>query len=76
MKERPAGAADEKLRLDLSVRGGLLPVIARDDGQSVSFVGETGVAALTYGGLKAWDATGRALPEWIVFSWKWTSGKT
>lgn len=41
-------------------------MIARDDGQSVSFVGETGVAALTYGGLKAWDATGRALPVRFV----------
>ena len=53
MKERP-GDAGETVRLSLRVRGGLAPVSSE---RSVSF----GDGMLTYGGLKAWDATGRVL---------------
>lgn len=59
IQERPTGAADESLRLELAVRGGLKPGLA-SSGSSVSFADESGVA-LTYGGLKAWDASGRDL---------------
>ncbi|MCB1205831.1 MAG: FG-GAP repeat protein, partial [Verrucomicrobiae bacterium] len=48
------------LHLDLAVRGGLRPVVS-GEGLGVNFVSENDAAALTYGGLKAWDATGRLL---------------
>lgn len=66
LNERPVGDGDGKIRLYLVVRGGLLPVIADDGGKSLGFLGEDGVVALTYGGLKAWDATGRDLPTRFV----------
>jgi trimeric autotransporter adhesin len=59
--ERPTGATDAKLRLDFGVRGGLESSV-RSDGRSVAFSDETGEVALNYGGLKAWDASGRDLP--------------
>ncbi len=60
VKERPvAGAGDGGvLRLELAVRGGLRPVVSAG---SVAFADAGGAAVLTYGGLKAWDAEGRAL---------------
>lgn len=58
--ERPAGGAQQKLRLDLAVRGGLSPAVAAD-GLSVAFLDRTGETVLAYGGLKAWDARGRDL---------------
>ena len=58
--ERPAGSGEEILHLDLAVRGGLRPVVS-GEGLGVNFVSENDAAALTYGGLKAWDATGRLL---------------
>ncbi|MGI9245048.1 MAG: choice-of-anchor D domain-containing protein [Verrucomicrobiales bacterium] len=47
------------LLLTFTLRGMLEPTIARD-GRSVSFSSDH-LHALTYGGLKAWDATGRML---------------
>ena len=62
LSERPTGAGDdETLRLDLAVRGDLRPAVGAEGG-SVNFVSNEGATALTYGGLKAWDATGRPLP--------------
>jgi hypothetical protein len=51
----PAGGVP---RLELKVRGGLIPRISKD-GHSVTFQTHAGVAALVYGGLKAWDAQGK-----------------
>lgn len=62
LRERPAGAAEEGgLRLELAVRGGLRPEVSAD-GLSVGFADGSGGGVLDYGGLKAWDAEGRALP--------------
>ena len=55
---RPAGSGDEPLRLELSVRGGLSPRVS-SGGEAVAFLNDDGGVALTYGGLKAWDADGR-----------------
>ncbi len=60
--ERPAGAAvGGPLRVELAIRGGLRAEVA-PDGASVSYRQGAGVPALTYSGLKAWDADGRNLP--------------
>jgi hypothetical protein len=67
LSERPAGAANEVLRLDLAVRGDLRPVVD-SEGSGVNFVEKDGVTALTYGGLKAWDTTGRSLTTRFVSS--------
>lgn len=48
------------IRLELKVRGGLRPEVA-DEGTRVAFLDEAGGAALTYGGLKAWDADGKTV---------------
>ncbi|MDB6071992.1 MAG: choice-of-anchor domain, partial [Verrucomicrobiales bacterium] len=45
------------VRLDFKVRGGLRPQVSPDGG-SLGFQNASGGAALTYGGLKAWDADG------------------
>jgi len=60
LSERPGGAVEEMLSLDFSVRGGLRPEVT-GRGLAVRFVDDSGAAALSYGGLKAWDAEGRAL---------------
>lgn len=60
---RPAGQPPGALRLELHVRGGLL---ARGGGESVRFENATGAVMLEYGGLKAWDATGRVLPARLI----------
>jgi hypothetical protein len=49
------------LTFDLIVRGTLKPQVA-NDGQGVSFTDDNGNAMVTYGGLKVWDADGKALP--------------
>lgn len=59
ISERPAGSRTEPLRLELAVRGGLKPQV-NTSGLGVAFADANGIA-LTYGGLKAWDATGRDL---------------
>ena len=55
-----AGVAGS-IRLQLDVRGGLRPQVSKE-GDSVAFLNETGGTALTYGGLKAWDANGETVP--------------
>jgi len=53
------------LSLTLTVRGGLTPQL--DHGSSgLTFFDQQGMATLTYGGLKAWDAEGRALEARFV----------
>jgi hypothetical protein len=58
LRQRPEASGDAPLRLELAVRGGLRPVVSAD---SVAFADASGATVLTYGGLKAWDATGRQL---------------
>jgi len=65
-RERPAGSEQDRLTLELAVRGGLEPQV-NASGLGVSFADESGIA-LTYGGLKAWDATGRDLAVRFVQS--------
>ena len=59
VRQQPAGRGDT-LELNLAVRGGLEPRV-RDGGRAVTFVDAEGRTAVTYSGLKAWDADGRAL---------------
>jgi uncharacterized repeat protein (TIGR02543 family) len=61
LSKRPerAGIAGP-VRLDLTVRGGLRPQVS-PEGASVAFLNESGGTALTYGGLKAWDADGKTV---------------
>ena len=61
IRRRP-GRADPAapLQLHLSTRGSVRPQVS-DGGDSVSFQQESGDKALSYGGLKAWDADGRKL---------------
>jgi len=49
------------LTFDLAVRG-TLRAEAASDGQGARFTDEKGIAVVTYGGLKVWDADGKALP--------------
>jgi uncharacterized repeat protein (TIGR01451 family) len=56
---RPNGKG-EQLRFELALRGGLDPQIDAD-GRGVRFVDAAGAAALTYKGLKVWDARGTVL---------------
>jgi hypothetical protein len=64
--KRPERAgASGPLRLNLTVRGGLRPQVS-PEGASVAFLSESGSAALTYGGLKAWDADGKTVPVHFV----------
>lgn len=56
---RPAGTGDQ-LRFELAVRGGLSPQID-SGGRDVRFVDDSGSTALTYSGLKVWDADGKML---------------
>lgn len=59
---RPEGAAaGGPLGIDLALRGTLKAQVS-GDGQSVRFVDGQGGVALSYGGLKAWDAEGKTLP--------------
>lgn len=60
--ERPEGAgARAPLRLEFSVRGGLHPGVDHA-GTTVRYVSADLVNRLTYSGLQAWDARGRAVP--------------
>lgn len=60
IRERPKGKGD-RLRLTLSVRGGLRPAVDAA-GQQAAFTGRDGSAVLTYSKLLAWDANGKHLP--------------
>jgi hypothetical protein len=51
--------------LELSVRGNLRPKVS-EKGDCVAFVNESGAAALTYGGLRAWDAEGKTVDARFV----------
>jgi uncharacterized repeat protein (TIGR02543 family) len=53
------------VRLDISVRGGLRPQVSTE-GTCVAFLNESGGTALTYGGLKAWDADGKSVRSRFV----------
>jgi hypothetical protein len=55
------GVAEHRaLTLTLKIRGDLSPRISKDH-RSIAFQTTAGTAALTYGGLRAWDAAGRTL---------------
>jgi hypothetical protein len=56
-----APGPSEPLTLTLDVRGNLTPRIS-SDATGVSFHTTSGASALTYDGLKAWDADGKILP--------------
>jgi uncharacterized repeat protein (TIGR02543 family) len=66
LTQRPERAGPSgPVRLDLTVRGGLRPQVS-PEGASVAFLNESGGAALTYGGLKAWDADGKTVQARFV----------
>ena len=61
LARRPTHAGmDGPIRLQLALRGSLRPQVSAE-GASVAFVSESGGTALTYGGLKAWDADGKTV---------------
>jgi hypothetical protein len=61
LARRPEHAGlDGPIRLQLAVRGSLRPRVSAE-GASVAFLSEAGGTALTYGGLKAWDADGKTV---------------
>jgi hypothetical protein len=57
---RPSGAA-APLTVELSIRGGLQPVVS-PDGRDVAFTDAQGVTALNYNGLTVLDAAGKTVP--------------
>ncbi|MFW5927417.1 MAG: FG-GAP repeat protein, partial [Wenzhouxiangella sp.] len=57
---RPPAGSGERLRFELDVTGELAPAVA-DNARNVAFVDGQGNTALTYNGLKVWDADGRML---------------
>gem|GEM_PF-1688725 len=62
LHQRPAGATGP-VRVQLALTTAL-HATATPDGQAIRFApAGGGVAALRYGGLRAWDATGRVLPS-------------
>ena len=56
---RPSGAS-APLTVDLSIRGGLQPVVS-PDGRSVAFIDAHGGTALNYNGLTVFDAAGKTV---------------
>ena len=61
IRQRPERAdPSAPLQLHLATRGDVRPEVAAS-GDSVSFLQESGGRALSYGGLKAWDAEGKKL---------------
>lgn len=61
IRQRPERADPAApLQLQLSTRGSVRPQVSAS-GDSVSFLQDSGGGALTYGGLKAWDADGQKL---------------
>lgn len=61
VQQRPAGAG--LLRFTLAVRGGLQPRVQGN--RDVRFADAQGATALTYSGLKVFDAAGAVLPAWF-----------
>ncbi len=59
LHQQPAGHGDT-LEMNMAVRGGLEPRV-RDSGRAVAFVDAEGWPAVTYAGLKAWDADGKVV---------------
>lgn len=59
MERKPEGSGDT-LRLELALRGNTGTVMGAD-GETVKFMSPGGARVLRYGGLKAWDASGREL---------------
>ncbi|MBL8693946.1 MAG: FG-GAP repeat protein [Planctomycetes bacterium] len=53
-------SANEPLTVDLSIRGGLRPVVS-PDGRNVTFTDAQGSTALNYNGLTVFDAAGRTV---------------
>lgn len=51
----------DSLTFEIAVRGNLKAVLAAD-GQTVEFMNAAGIRVLTYGGLHAYDASGKTLP--------------
>jgi trimeric autotransporter adhesin len=66
LKERPVGK-DSAVVLTLATQGNLTPEVQKN-GRSVSLIDDTGITRLTYGGLYAYDSTGRSLP--VTFGMK------
>lgn len=64
---KPPQGNDSQLWLEFAVRGEL-QAQSGPDHRSVTFVNDKGEAMLNYGGLKAWDATGKALTAAFVIS--------
>ena len=61
---RPSGAV-APLTVELSIRGGLQPVVS-PDGRNVTFTDAQGGAALNYNGLTVFDASGNPVPaHWL-----------
>ena len=59
MNAAPTGASDRApLRIEMALSG---PLTAEARGGSIFFSDQDGSVRLRYGGLKAWDATGRDL---------------
>jgi hypothetical protein len=58
-------AANAPLNLELSIRGGLQPVVS-SDGRNVAFTDAHGAAALNYNGLTVFDAAG----ETVAAKWR------
>lgn len=58
--EASASTGADIVTLRFRIRGGLMPRIA-DNQQDIAFETPSGTSVLTYGNLKAWDATGQSL---------------
>jgi hypothetical protein len=58
---RRPSRADAPLTVELSIRGGLQPVVS-PDGRNVAFIDAQGGTALKYNGLTAFDAAGNTVP--------------
>jgi len=67
---RPSGAT-APLTVDISIRGGLQPLIS-PDGRSVTFADAQGAKALNYNGLAVFDSAGHSVPaQWS----SWGNGR-
>lgn len=60
VQERPLGPADAPLTFLLATRGPLTTKVT-SDARAVAYIDRSGAKALTYSGLRVWDADGREL---------------